>query len=99
MYILRCSLSLMAFALLFNFPREVREKIREFSHGRRCWICEEGKGLLCCINNREYEMYCLICYVGMLPDETQPRLVDGIRNGVHSYSAVSYTHLTLPTKA
>ena len=79
----------MAFALLLKFPQEVRERIIEFSFGRRCCICEEGKGLLCCINNREYELRCLVCYNGMLPDETRPRLVDGIQNGVHSHSACS----------
>ena len=79
----------MAFALLLKFPQEVRENIIEFSYGHRCWICQESKGLLCCVANRDYEMRCLGCHVGMLPDETQPRLVDGIRNGVHSYSACS----------
>ena len=71
----------MALVLLFKkFLWEIREKIMEFSGGQRCGICEEGKRLRCCINNCDYEMRCLACYVGMLQDETQPRLVDGIEN-------------------
>ena len=79
----------MAFALLSPLPRGVRETIIESMYGRRCWICDEGRGLLCCIDNCEYEMRCVACHVGMLEDMTHPRLEDGIRNGAHSWDACS----------
>ena len=73
----------MALTLLMklNLPKEVREKIIEFTHDRRCWICDEGKALLCRVNNA-YDMRCLDCH-NFLQDEMQPCLVDGKRNGVN----------------
>ena len=88
-YLLHSSLLLMAMVFLSQFPWEVQGSIIEFIWGCRCWLCEERKGLLCRIDHRDYEMRCVDCYVGMLPDDTHPRFVDGIQNGVHSHSACS----------
>ena len=88
----------MALALLCRFPWEVRGLIIELSWGDKCWLCEERKGLLCCIDNCDYEMRCLACFVGMLPDETHQRLVDGIQNGVHSHSACSPSAVSLSSQ-
>ena len=59
----------MALAMLAQLPVSARHAIIEFAWGRRCWICDERKGLLCCIDNRDYEMRCVECVAGMLPDD------------------------------
>ena len=76
----------MAFLLMVRLPDHAAAQIREFAYGPKCWLCDEGTGLLCRIPDQGYEMRCLTCVMCMLEDTTHPRLIDGIRNGPHSFS-------------
>ena len=73
----------MAFLVMLRLPRDAAARIREFTYygnGRwRCWLCNEGTGLLCRMPGQGYEMRCLMCVMRMLDeDDTPPRSVSNI---------------------
>ena len=78
------AMSYLSAALLPMLPWEIRHHIVAFA-APRCDLCDEGKAVLTKTSNG-FELWCLRCVLGMLPDVTCPPLVDGITRGVHSFS-------------
>ena len=72
---------------LLPLPWNVIQKVMLCMHDSRCWVCEEGIGLLCLTADGSYQMWCLGCFTGIQEDYTAPVLIDGFQRGVHSYSA------------
>ena len=74
--------------VLLPLPWSVKQNVMQWVD-RRCWLCGEGVGLLCHTGDGHYEMWCLDCFTGMLPDDRASILIDGFQRGVHSYTPCS----------
>ena len=80
-------MSYLSAAFFPMLPWELRCRIIAFAEPR-CDLCDEGKAALIRTSNG-FELWCLGCVLGMLPDVTCPPLVDGVVHGVHSFSRES----------